>query len=83
MLFPHCPAAQTHTVVAAPACLGVGHLGHLHGTVPLEVAHAAQAAIVENPGADSAREEAFSGPDFTDITHLVVDNLAGMKRVWK
>jgi hypothetical protein len=30
---------------------------------------------MENSGADSAWEEALSCPDFTDITHLIVDNL--------
>lgn len=59
----------------------MGHLGHLHCTVPLEVAHAAQATIVENPGADSAWEETLGGPDFTDVTHLIADNLAGTRRV--
>ena len=61
----------------------MGHLGHLHCTVPLEVTHAAQAAVVENPGADSAWEEALGGPDLTDVTHLIVDNLAGTRRVCK
>lgn len=31
---------------------------------------------MENPGADPAWEEALSCPDLTDITHLIVDNLA-------
>lgn len=59
----------------------MGHLRHLRCTVPLEVAHAAQATIVENPGADSAWKEALSRPDFADITHLIVDNLAGRNRI--
>lgn len=61
--------------MAAPACFRVGSLGHLRGTVSLDVAHAAQAAIVENPGADPAWEEALGRPDLTDITHVIIDNL--------
>lgn len=72
---PTVPAVQAHTVVAAPACFRVCHLGHLRCTVSLDVAHATQAAIVENPAADPAWEEALGCPDLTDITHLIVDNL--------
>lgn len=61
--------------MAAPARFRVGHLGHLCGTISLDVAHAAQAAIMENSGADPAWEEALGRPDLTDITHLIVDNL--------
>lgn len=73
---PTVPAVQAYTVVAAPAGFCVGGLGHLCCTISLDVAHAAQAAIMENPGADPAWEEALSCPDLTDITHLIVDNLA-------
>lgn len=61
--------------MAAPACLCVCHLCHLRSAVSLDVAHAAQAAIMKNPGADPAWEEALSRPDLTDVTHLIVDNL--------
>ena len=30
---------------------------------------------MKNPGADPAREETFGRPDFTDITHLIINNL--------
>lgn len=30
---------------------------------------------MENPGADPAREETLGRPDFTDITHLIINNL--------
>lgn len=72
---PTVPAVQAHTVVAAPAGFCVGYLGHLRCTISLDVAHAAQAAIMENPGADPAWEEALGCPDLTDITHLIIDNL--------
>lgn len=72
---PSVPGIQAHTVVAAPACFRVGHLDHLCCTVPLDIAHAAQAAIMENPGADPAWEEALGCPDLTDITHFIVDDL--------
>ena len=61
--------------MAAPACFRVCRLSHLRGTVSLDVAHAAQAAIMEDPGADPAREEALGCPDLTDITHLIINNL--------
>lgn len=30
---------------------------------------------MKNPGADPAREETLGCPDFTDITHLIINNL--------
>lgn len=72
---PMAPAVQAHTVVAAPACFRVCHLGHLCCTVSLDVAHATQAAVMKNPGADPAWEEALGRPDLTDITHLIIDDL--------
>lgn len=72
---PTVPAVQAHTVVAAPAGFCMGCLSHLRCTISLDVAHATQAAIMENPGADPAWEEALSCPDLTDITHLIIDNL--------
>ena len=36
---------------------------------------------MENPGADPAREETFGRPDFTDITHLIINNLGKMAAV--
>jgi len=68
-------APGTHAVVAAPARLGVRCLRHLHGAVALQVAHAAQAAVVVHAAADTAGEEALGGPHLTDLAHLIIDNL--------
>lgn len=81
VLWPTVPAVRAYTVVAAPASFCVGCLSHLCHAISLDVAHAAQTAIMENPGTDPAWKEALSCPDLTDITHLIVDNLA--KRISK
>lgn len=50
-------------------------LRHLHSAVVLQVAHAAQAAIVVHPTADTTGEEALGCPHFTDLTHLIIEDL--------
>lgn len=69
------PSPGTHTVVAAPACLGVRRLCHLHGAVLLQVPHAAQAAVVVHPVADAAGKEALGCPHLADLTHLIIHDL--------
>jgi len=50
-------------------------LCHLHSAIILQVAHAAQAAIVEHPVADATGEEALGCPHFTDLAHLIIEDL--------
>lgn len=69
------PAPGTHAVVAAPACLSVRRLCHLHGAILLQVPHAAQAAVVIHSVADAAGEEALGCPHLADLTHLVIQYL--------
>lgn len=66
---------RTHTVVAAPAGGAVGRISHLLQGLGPQVAQLPQAAVMENPGADSAGVEVVGCPDFAHVAHLVARRL--------
>lgn len=64
-------AAQTYTIVAAPASNSVGSISHLLQGLGTQVAQLPQAAVVKHPRTDSAGVQVVGRPHLTHVTHLI------------